>query len=242
MKYQIVKDTLLIGHRGATKEFRENTIKSFSKAIDCNIDMIETDLRRTADKVMLLFHDSRINGKYINRISYKEVLEESAKKGYVVPTLEELLELCKGNIKLNLELKEEGYEKEAVEQVLRYLDAKDIVLSSFSKTSVEEVKKNFPMLSVGLLIEGILPVIFKRAWSRSSADFMIPNHNLFSLGINRYLKKYGFHAFTWTVNNKRKMKSLLLNPRVKGIISNLPDLLLKTRQELLDDLKDSKSI
>ena len=55
-------DNLIItGHRGASFEFPENTIPAMQKAIEAGCDMIEFDLRGTADGVPVLLHDDTID-------------------------------------------------------------------------------------------------------------------------------------------------------------------------------------
>ena len=54
---------LIEAHRGANKEIFQNTMESFSKAIDYDIDCIETDVWLTKDKVLLLVHGSGIWGR-----------------------------------------------------------------------------------------------------------------------------------------------------------------------------------
>jgi len=56
---------MIIAHRGASALAVENTIESFRKAIDLGADMIEFDVRRTKDKVFVVYHDKFLKGKLI---------------------------------------------------------------------------------------------------------------------------------------------------------------------------------
>jgi glycerophosphoryl diester phosphodiesterase len=51
------------GHRGARGLRPENTLPSFEAALDHCVSSIETDLLRTADGAIVLFHDFEINGR-----------------------------------------------------------------------------------------------------------------------------------------------------------------------------------
>ena len=53
MKYPIVR----IAHRGISGLYPENTILSFSKAIEEGVDFIEMDLHLTRDKHVIIIHD-----------------------------------------------------------------------------------------------------------------------------------------------------------------------------------------
>ena len=105
---------LLLGHRGYSDQYSENTMLAFSKAIESGFDGIETDVHKTKDGVLVLCHDEKINrtsdGKgYIKDMTYEELCaynfgtKENPQR---IPLLKELLELCKGkNVKINLEIK-----------------------------------------------------------------------------------------------------------------------------------------
>ena len=51
------KKFVVLGHRGAPKYFRENTIKSFKEAINQGVDGIELDVQKTQDNEVLIHHD-----------------------------------------------------------------------------------------------------------------------------------------------------------------------------------------
>ena len=50
-------DLLVIGHRGSAGTAPENTLPSFQAAADSGADMIELDVRLTADNVLVVHHD-----------------------------------------------------------------------------------------------------------------------------------------------------------------------------------------
>ncbi|HBP90564.1 MAG TPA: hypothetical protein DD706_23080, partial [Nitrospiraceae bacterium] len=62
-----VRNLLRIGHRGAAGHAPENTLASLSLAIKLGVDMVEFDVRRTADGALVLLHDDLVdrttNGK-----------------------------------------------------------------------------------------------------------------------------------------------------------------------------------
>ena len=50
----------VIGHRGAASFAPENTFAGFDLALQLGVDAIETDVQRTKDGKLVLFHDARI--------------------------------------------------------------------------------------------------------------------------------------------------------------------------------------
>ncbi len=53
--------TKIIAHRGASGSGVENTLESFEKAIELGVDMVEFDVRRTHDGVLIVYHDATFN-------------------------------------------------------------------------------------------------------------------------------------------------------------------------------------
>jgi len=52
---------MIVSHRGYTKNYPENTIAAFDAALLAGADAIETDLRLTKDKSVVVSHDNVIN-------------------------------------------------------------------------------------------------------------------------------------------------------------------------------------
>jgi glycerophosphoryl diester phosphodiesterase len=51
----------IVGHRGAAGLMPENTLSGFRKAIEIGVDAIELDVHLTADNVVVVTHDYRLN-------------------------------------------------------------------------------------------------------------------------------------------------------------------------------------
>ena len=88
----------VIGHRGASATHPENTLGAFQAAADQGAQGIELDVRRTADDVLVVFHDAHLaNGKVIRELGAAELPS-------FVPTLAEALEVC-SDLWVNIEIK-----------------------------------------------------------------------------------------------------------------------------------------
>jgi glycerophosphoryl diester phosphodiesterase len=86
---------LIVAHRGDSARFIENTLQAFNGAIAAKADLIETDLRESKDKVIVLRHG----------YAHRETAAELAKDD-VIP-LEPALALAKKRILLVLDMKDE---------------------------------------------------------------------------------------------------------------------------------------
>ncbi len=133
-----MKNVMVEGHRGYCAVYPENTMISFEAALDLGVDAIEFDVWLTSDKVPMLMHDGnalRTCGvdKHLRNMTYEEAKTLDAGyakkfgdkyigKGVTVPTLEELLILCKQkrpDIILGVEIKE--YTEENVDLTVALL-------------------------------------------------------------------------------------------------------------------------
>ncbi len=127
----------LVGHRGACAVAPENTLVSFAQAVADGADVVEMDVRLTADEQAVVMHDATVdrttNGE--GRVSAMTLAEltrldagswfDARFAGERVPALAEVLAWAKGRVGLLLELKYEEYtfDPRLVPVVLRLIHA-----------------------------------------------------------------------------------------------------------------------
>lgn len=112
-------NTYVIAHRGAHVGIPENSLPAIQKAIDLGCDFVEIDTRATKDGRIVSVHNSTID-QYVNGKTGKVcdfTFEEIKKldigekvgpewKNTRIPGIEEILQLCRGQIGIYLDLKE----------------------------------------------------------------------------------------------------------------------------------------
>lgn len=144
------KYVTIVAHRGDWRNHPENSIPAFKSCIDMGIDMIEIDVQRTKDGKLILMHDRTVdrctNGKgKIENMTYDEIQKlrlrpqhnASATRNHI-PTLEEVLVLCKGKILINID---KGYDYfQQVYELLEKTGTTDQVIIK-SGYSLDKVKK-----------------------------------------------------------------------------------------------------
>lgn len=104
----------------------ENSLPAIKKAIELGVDMVELDVRETSDGHLIIMHDKEANtttDSNVNDISSLTLQQVKALRmhprgssqyplvngDYVrVPTLEEVLDLCRGKVLVNLDIKKNG--------------------------------------------------------------------------------------------------------------------------------------
>ncbi|PAT06342.1 glycerophosphodiester phosphodiesterase [Corynebacterium hadale] len=130
----------IAAHRGQWRDFPENSIPGFLAAIRDGANILETDIRRTADGHLVLMHDPTVdrttNGtgevadltlEQIKQLRLRQSLGNgpSAITSYEVPTLDELLDAVKGeNVLIDLDkgwdYREQMYEELSARDMLDY--------------------------------------------------------------------------------------------------------------------------
>lgn len=222
------KHKLIIAHRGASDLARENTLGAFQKAIDLRADMIEFDVRRTQDRHYVIHHDPHIAGRPLDAMTFHEVREIARSMGFHVPDLEEVLALTRGRIGLDIELKEEGYEREIVQLVGGLLAEADFIVSSFHAGCLARVKQCRASVRTGLIFNDAAALTTEIL--EGDTDWLLPVQSLAAGELLERMKRAGKKIAVWTVNDTQQMKRLLDDDRIEGIITDRTDAALAVRE------------
>ena len=110
---------VVVSHRGDWRNYPENSIPAIESVIRMGVDMMELDLKRTKDSVLVLCHDGTLDRTTtghgpVSDYTYEELLQFDLKRGHgiaipglKIPTLRQALEVCKDRITVNVD---QGYE------------------------------------------------------------------------------------------------------------------------------------
>jgi glycerophosphoryl diester phosphodiesterase len=162
---------LVVAHRGASADEAENTLASFEMAIEAGADVVEFDVRMTADGTAVVMHDPDVarttDGRGLVRdlqlVEIKGLRIRTADgEATEVPTLLEALACLSGRAAVDVEIKNipgepdfDGTREDAVEATLRALDdagfVGSVLLSSFNPLSIARALEMAPEIPTGLL-------------------------------------------------------------------------------------------
>lgn len=221
----------IIAHRGMSKKAHENTLNSFREAIKYYPDMIEFDVRRSADGILMVHHDKKINGIMFERMTKQQIDIHYKGLGIEIPTFEQALIFGRDNgINLDIEIKEMGYEEKVLEQVSALLESNQFVLKSFHDESVLFFKEKRPDYTVGLLLKSLKTKMqpsrtnqefyFEKRVEMCRADFISPHYTLIKGSFLKRAQKENLPVFVWTVNERQMMESFW---NLKGITALVTD-------------------
>ncbi|MDQ2999405.1 MAG: glycerophosphodiester phosphodiesterase [Chloroflexota bacterium] len=237
--------TRVIAHRGASAYAPENTLAAFELAARQGADMIELDVQRSADGVLVIFHDDttkRWDGR--TRLASECTLAELLVLDIGGAKVATLAETCvfarEHSMCMNVELKGAGFGAE-VAHMLRAERVEELVLiSSFVEAALMEFAAASPSLPRAYLMgtDTYNPIVRAReAWpfgalERTGSAAWHPAYELPMLTtLIPRVRKAGFQVNVWTVDDVDWMRKLVALD-VEGIITNTPDVLRKVIDEL----------
>ena len=230
--------TLVIAHRGASAYAPENTMPAFELALRQRADMIELDVQRSADGVLVVFHDEttqRWDGRARRAVDCSLAeLQALDIGGARVPTLAEVCAFAREqNVQLNVELKG-GRNGAGVAHIIQNERVEDLVLiSSFDPAALAEFAAANPRLPRAYLMgtDTYRPdVRFRESWPfgalrRSGSSAWHPAYQIPLLAwLIPRVRRAGYQVNVWTVDDVAMMRRLLAL-KVDGIITNTPDVL-----------------
>jgi len=127
----------IYAHRGASREFPENTMRAFRRALELGADALETDVHVTLDGVLVASHDpdgARIFGKP-SRIADSPWAEV---RSWGIPSLEEVVTGF-SSMPINVDLKIDAAALAVA--LLRKLGAEEqVTLASFQSSTLRKVR------------------------------------------------------------------------------------------------------
>ena len=223
---------LIIGHRGAAGRAPENTMSSFEAAFKAGADMIELDVRLTADNRLVVIHDSRLLRTHHLRDLVANVTYERLRKLTVdrpVPLLEEILDIYFGRILLNIELKSRGSGEQLVRLLKKHYIAKasdwdKVIVSSFRGSELVQVRQLAKRANLALL-HSENPFIFV-AYHRFINLTAVGFHRLYLTRLALEIARCaGIFIYVYTVDRPGALRHLE-EKGVQGVVTNYPDKLI----------------
>lgn len=244
---------LVVAHRGASADHPENTLAAFEAAARAGADVIEFDLRLTADGVPVVLHDEDLSrtteGRGLVRettLAQVKALDASAGRGprQEVPTLAEALETIAGTgAGVDLEVKSLGGpdpgRHDLLEAALEVLRAAafpgPVLLSSFNGLTLQRCRELSPGLPTGFLCAAAIDPTSALAYVREAGhEFLLPQaESLLEAGPTFVDECHaaGLRVGTWTVDDAPTMERLF-GWGVDAVASNHPALAAEIRDRI----------
>jgi glycerophosphoryl diester phosphodiesterase len=223
----------IVAHRGDTSVGSENTLAAFQAAISAGADMIELDVQRLADGVLVVFHDAEIGGEQVAKMDSARLYERALALGLNIPTLTQTLDLCAGRIRLDVELKNAGEDEVLRAFTCARLRVDHYLLTSFDPAVLANIRKTHPGVRTGLLTENTDIAAAQDILDRVAADFWAPDSTSVNDAALARCEQLHVALLPWGVNRDDDMRRMLSAKSVAGIITDRTRDALDLRRKLL---------
>jgi glycerophosphoryl diester phosphodiesterase len=185
---------------------RENTLASFSAALDARADGIELDVHATADGVVVVHHDPCLGGGVeIARVRWPELSDAAAVFGIEVPTLTEVCELVVDRAELYVEIKGLGIEEEVLRVLARH--AGRHAIHSFDLPTIARLARRGGAPPLGILFDQAVEDVAALLTAHGARDAW-PHHSLVDPRLVASVHEAGGRVIAWTANGRAEIARL----------------------------------
>lgn len=243
-----------VAHRGGAGLAPQNTLAAFRNALSLPIDAVECDVHMSRDGQVIVFHDYTVekltNGEgnlldldfaYLRSLNAAAHFPGGWTEPQQIPTLHEVLELVKGQLKVYIEIKLSKRGKvygrysnmaEMVVDEVRLAGMLDQVLvMSFDWLILPLIKSLEPTIQTGALVsEDIRNIGVDDALNTLvgqvkalGCDWINMDCDVFTPDMPAVIHEHGFKLGLWTVNTAEEMRHCAA-AGVDSLTSDRPDL------------------
>ena len=217
-------------HRGASEYCPENTLLSFYTGVYMGANGIETDVQRTKDGVLVLFHDDDLKRIFgletsISDHTWNELRCMLVKKNTLedrLVTLDDFLhQFAFRPLTFAIELKQAGIEKEVAELIFKHGIEKKCVVTSFDWENILRMRQAAPELETGYLT-GVVDETTLLKMKAAGCVELCPEATLVTPDRVREWHEKGFRVRAWGIKDESLMRCVY-DSGADGMTVNFPD-------------------
>jgi len=210
----------IIGHRGAAGLAPENSRAAFDAAIKHGLRWVETDIRRSADGVLVIWHDAYINGHRIRTTDFETLYEVS---GQTLLHLDNLLDSFVGKIQFNFDIKDPDVLPNVIQELRKRELHKNCLISSFHHRAMIEGKSlNMDMRFAPIIASRPASITSFLAWF-AQMELIVTDSDFTDVEMVREIRSLGYEIYLYNVHSTEAVQPLL-EAGVTGIIVDRPDI------------------
>lgn len=236
-------------HRGYSEIAPENTLISFRMAMEHNPDYVECDVHQTSDGEIVVMHDGSVDrttdgSGQISGMDIDTIWRLDAGRwfhpdfaGEKVPLLSELLDLCRGKVKVMVEIKDEWVEENVYRLIGRAGMLDGVMIISFHHSVGVRLKSLDPEIPFARLIWSDHPIHGNEAealadtLAAGNASILGLNYGATTQELVDVMHGHGMRVSVWTVDTADDILKMA-RLGVDIITSNDIVLLVKTLAEM----------
>ncbi len=235
--------TWIVGHRGAPRRARENTIASLDFAESFGVDAVEFDVRLTRDGEAVLFHDEEIplgtqripvksfTAREIERLSIPSEFGD-----YRIPRLEQVFHRYGSALRYLIEVKSAAgmphgtMARRIARLAAAYRVGARCLVASFDAEFLKRMRDTEPEIATSYLFDHpvALPAPGQPTPLFPPVDAIGPKKDLVSPALLSQAAAASLPVHPWTVDESDEIRKLLA-AGVASITTNAPDAALEIR-------------
>jgi len=228
-----------VAHRGASADRPENTMPAFELAIAQGADVVECDVRRTSDGALLLLHDATVDRTTsgtgpLRQMTAAQAQALDAGDGERIPELCEILELARGRVRVNVDLKEADLVDDAVAAVRAAGAEGGVTFISFLPEvweRLDELAPDTPMIHLVDSAAALASLAMGDPGGQHVATGVGVPFAIVNAGTVEGMHRHGYGVFAWTVDDEDEMRRLIACD-VNGIVTNRPAALAEVVRDI----------
>jgi len=238
--------TKIYAHRGSKGNYPENSMLAFKKAIEAGACGMEFDIHMTKDGELVVIHDPTLDRTttgtgYIKDYTLAEIRNFSIGAKYtefkhydpswdaeVVPTLTEVLELCKAHdLEVNIELKTYMVAYPGIEEAMFKVvhevgyPPEKVIYSAFHLPTILRIQALDKTAKTAWLLENFIPMPADYLETLKLEALHMDKNIIFSN--LEYWRSVANRLRVWTVNDELEMRKLV-ELGVEAIITDYPEI------------------
>ncbi len=203
-----------IGHRGAPREYPENTLPAFQRAIDLGADAIELDVHVTADGIPVVHHDPELRRddsrtsarRVLAEMTWRDVARIEPAPGITIPSLDQVLTMVADRATVYVELKGVNSERATLDVIAA--GQTRCAVHSFDHAMIVRAAQLAPAIRRGILFDAY-PADVAAAMKETSALDIWPQWQLIDAPLVERVHEQGGRVIAWTVNATAAARKLI---------------------------------
>ena len=217
-----LKRVEVTAHRGASKEYPENTMLAFQGALDYGADWIELDVQQTKDRQLVISHDTSLLrtagiNREINDMTYEE-LQTIDVGSFLnadfantrIPLLSEIIHFAKeNNVRLNIELKPTGKEIDFEQQVIDLIKQNEFENQCVVTSQVYQTLENIKKIDASIKTVYVMTIAVGDITKLEAADaFSVESINA-TKKLIKNVHQSQKELLVWTVNSEENIQKMI---------------------------------
>lgn len=209
-------------HRGASRDYPENTMAAFAGAKELGADWVELDVQQSRDGEIFVMHDTSFMrttgvGKHAWELDYEEIRKLDAGSffgpefaGEHIPLLKEVIDYARDSgLKLNIEMKPSGHETDFEKKVADLIAEEQFWNQCVVTSQVYEVLEKIKSCDERIETVYVMSLAYGEINQLTAADHFSIEATSITEKLVASVHGAGKQLYAWTVNTEENINRMI---------------------------------